>query len=174
MAADQPTKTCTKCKQSKVLTQFHRVAKNDIRRRSECKACHNERCRKTGQTEQRKQYKREWKAAYRKTEEYRVKLNEYLGTDKAKQHAATTWKRHGAKYNKLRRRRQQLECRARGAVHRAVARGDLLKPESCSGCGRSGIRIHAHHHDYKKPLDVAWLCQRCHVVEHGRIPHRSE
>lgn len=32
---------CTKCKQAKLLTDFHTVSKNSERRRSICKLCHN-------------------------------------------------------------------------------------------------------------------------------------
>lgn len=49
------------------------------------------------------------------------------------------------------------------AVHRAIARGTLVRPETCQteGCGRG--RPEAHHDDYSKPLEVRWLCKPCHV-----------
>lgn len=53
---------------------------------------------------------------------------------------------------------------ARRAVWNAVYRGTLVKPASCSDCGKPvpKIDLEAHHEDYKKPLDVTWLCRTCH------------
>lgn len=50
----------------------------------------------------------------------------------------------------------------------AVKYGRAHKPLTCESCGAGG-RIHGHHHDYTKPLDVAWLCPKCHTAEHKRI-----
>jgi len=48
----------------------------------------------------------------------------------------------------------------------AVRSGRVDKPCACSACGISGVRIHGHHEDYAKPLDVIWLCQTCHFGLH--------
>lgn len=42
-----------------------------------------------------------------------------------------------------------------------------LKPKPCRDCGDSNT--HMHHHDYSKPLDVIWLCRKCHAREHRRL-----
>jgi hypothetical protein len=55
--------------------------------------------------------------------------------------------------------------RAHSAVSYAVSRGGLVRPDACSDCGLEG-RIHGHHEDYSKPLDVVWLCPRCHKKRH--------
>lgn len=47
----------------------------------------------------------------------------------------------------------------------AVRDGVAQKPMTCSMCGATG-RIHGHHQDYTKPLDVIWCCQKCHVQLH--------
>ena len=57
---------------------------------------------------------------------------------------------------------------AQNMVEYALRIGVLKRPESCSKCdssysfkdGRTAIQ--AHHPDYNKPLDVMWLCQKCH------------
>lgn len=50
----------------------------------------------------------------------------------------------------------------------AVRNGKLTKPKECSVCGefKPSRQIHAHHHDYTKPIDVTWLCSYCHKQEH--------
>lgn len=55
--------------------------------------------------------------------------------------------------------------KARMAVGNAIRDGNLFKPDSCPRCD-SSLNIEAHHEDYSKPLDVAWLCQKCHQNVH--------
>lgn len=51
---------------------------------------------------------------------------------------------------------------ARQAVRTAIKRGELIRPATCEQCGRSGLQIEAAHYDYDQPLNVRWLCRRCH------------
>lgn len=62
--------------------------------------------------------------------------------------------------------------RAHWAVHNAVVRGLLERPDDCEKCGYVGRvtrDIHAHHDDYSKPLDVRWLCSSCHGRHHRAL-----
>lgn len=61
-------------------------------------------------------------------------------------------------------RRNPTRKNAYRAVEAALKCGALVKPDVCSGCGRpaSESRVEAHHHDYSKPLDVVWVCSKCH------------
>ena len=51
-------------------------------------------------------------------------------------------------------------------VNNAVRDGVLIKPDSCSSCGKSNCRIEGHHNDYDRPLCVTWLCSNCHREWH--------
>ncbi len=50
------------------------------------------------------------------------------------------------------------------AFHAAVAVGNVTRG-ACEVCG-SVKRIHGHHPDYSRPLDVMWLCPRHHIAWH--------
>ncbi len=50
-------------------------------------------------------------------------------------------------------------------VRRAVKNGSIVKAKKCHDCGKGG-RLHGHHEDYSKPLEVVWLCGGCHVHRH--------
>lgn len=57
------------------------------------------------------------------------------------------------------------QAQANHAVHSAITGGELVRSEVCSECGVKSA-TDAHHDDYSKPLDVRWLCRRCHVNFH--------
>ena len=58
------------------------------------------------------------------------------------------------------RRRHPERVAAHNAVARAVRSGLLVK-KPCEECG--DIRVHAHHDDYTKKLDIRWLCAKHHA-----------
>lgn len=68
-----------------------------------------------------------------------------------------------------------LKERARHAAYRAIERGELVR-EPCEACGESPVGVdgrslvQAHHNDYAEPLEVRWLCARCHGIEHRSLP----
>ena len=71
-------------------------------------------------------------------------------------------------YRKYKRRAGvKAKLRARGAVKRALARRILVRPSACERCGTEG-RVQAHHADYRRPLEVTWICRTCHGQEHRR------
>jgi hypothetical protein len=60
-------------------------------------------------------------------------------------------------------------------LNNALEQGKIIRPQVCSKCkedpgtdalGRS--RIEGHHPDHSKPLEVIWLCDRCHKEETPR------
>jgi hypothetical protein len=54
------------------------------------------------------------------------------------------------------------------AVQEALRSGLLVRPSSCSRCALS-CKPHGHHDDYARPLDVTWLCRKCHRQRHVEI-----
>ncbi len=56
-----------------------------------------------------------------------------------------------------------LKRKAHVIVGNAIRDGRLLK-EVCEDCGNT--KVHAHHDDYSKPLDVRWLCDIHHNEWH--------
>jgi transposase-like protein len=60
---------------------------------------------------------------------------------------------------------EDLKRKAHSAVHRAVESGVLVMPRNCEACSTMK-KLHAHHEDYTRPLDVRWLCPRCHKRLH--------
>jgi hypothetical protein len=70
-----------------------------------------------------------------------------------------------ANYRKEWQKRNPEKRRAQNAINNALRDGKITKPENCQKCGSDG-RIEAHHPDYSKPLEVAWLCNRDHVAAH--------
>jgi hypothetical protein len=41
----------------------------------------------------------------------------------------------------------------------------MLVPEPCNVCGETES-VQGHHDDYTRPLEVRWLCRRCHAAVH--------
>ncbi len=67
---------------------------------------------------------------------------------------------------------EHLKHSAYREISRALRSGEFQRPALCMECGaapkRHGV-LHGHHEDYARPLDVAWLCSKCHRGRH-RIP----
>ncbi len=70
---------------------------------------------------------------------------------------------------------------AQQILHRALRKGEIIKPSVCNVCGekerlaRDGrTLLQAHHHNgYDKPFDVKWLCVWCHSKEHINATSRT-
>ena len=64
------------------------------------------------------------------------------------------------------------DAKAHNLTEYAIQCGVLVRRDTCEQCGRFGKGsdgrdlVQAHHSDYNKPLDVMWLCSRCHHKWH--------
>lgn len=60
--------------------------------------------------------------------------------------------------------RLKANCRSYANVYQ---RRGLLPKQPCARCGSK--KAEKHHEDYTKPLEVRWLCRRCHLTDHQLI-----
>ena len=93
-------------------------------------------------------------ARYRTSRKGRVNQLRYFSTEGAVETLRTRGERYPEK------------VAARKILQNAVLAGIVLRPEYCQGCGQVGVQLEAHHEDYDKPMDVIWMCVRCHKDEH--------
>lgn len=105
--------------------------------------------------------RRAYMRAYRKAN--REKLREQKRrSQQQKQLLDPEWRARKSTYaRKFASLEPRAVANARAAVHRAICRGQLVRPETCEQCGASG-RIEAAHYSYREPLYVRWLCKPCH------------
>ena len=70
-------------------------------------------------------------------------------------------------YNRIRWHKPEnnIKNKARTKVNTALKSGVLIRPEYCSCCGAKTF-VEAHHKDYNKPLEITWLCKKCHENTH--------
>ena len=106
---------------------------------------------------------------YKDPEMRRAKSREYCRKWRAEHPGALKASpSYGAKYSV----KTPEAARAHSAVHRALKRGDLVRPQSCQQCGQS-CKPEAAHLDYARALVVAWLCRSCHRELDASLPKRG-
>jgi hypothetical protein len=139
----EPVKTCFKCGQEKPLSEFYEHPGMADGHLGKCKECAKRDAREN-YANKRKQYSEYERQRFKKPERKAATL-------------ATQRRRRAAHPEKE---------AAYNAVHRALRSGKL-KRQPCKYCGSPDTQ--AHHADYSKPLEVEWVCFKCHREhEHGQ------
>jgi hypothetical protein len=142
MVAAPIIKTCFKCSQTLPIGQFYKHAQMPDGHLNKCKEC-------------TKKYVRDHRMANID------KVRAYDRERSSLPHRRALRQRVVDKYEADFPERKK----ANTAVGNAIRDGRLVKGP-CAFCG-STERVHAHHHDYAKPLDVTWLCPPCHRRFHA-------
>ncbi len=75
-------------------------------------------------------------------------------------------KEHASNYRQTWRKNNRLAHKSHNAVTYALQTGVIEPPENCQKCNKKEA-LDAHHEDYKKPLEVIWVCKRCHARIHA-------
>ena len=138
-------KRCFKCEQSLPESEFYKHKAMATGTLNKCKECTKNDVRKN-RKENFEHYAEYEKQRYKKP-----------SRRKALTFRAKVW-----------REKNPEAYMAHSAVSRAVKSGKLVK-DSCLFCN-SDENVHAHHNNYSKPLDVIWLCAKCHHRMHANFP----
>jgi hypothetical protein len=138
-------KNCRTCGAAKPLDEFYRHPSSASRRQASCKACQKRRAAEWQQAHKGRH--RDSVAAWKATHPEQVRRYEAAGRvrqDEAHQAFVRT------------------VVSVASTVRRAIKSGVLVPPDQCGGCARPSVRLDAVHEDYSRPLDITWLCRRCH------------
>ncbi len=133
-------KHCLKCKVGKASSRF-----------SKCRQ------RKDGLQDQCKECRQEYQQKYRQTERGKEVFQKYGKTTKGRE----ALQRHEQKQHQVYPER----LKAHRTLNNAIRDGKLTRPSVCESCFEEEL-IDGHHKDYSKPLDVEWLCKKCHKQLH--------
>lgn len=169
------TRICRKCHEEKSLSELtkNKRLKDGVDRI--CKPCTN--AMFSDWVDRNKEHYDEWRKGYssgagresrkRRRVDLRARSRAFdeANPNYKKEYNARNRERINAEARE-RNRKNKTEHNARGMVRLAIRNGTLSKPSGCSSC-HAAIKVEAHHSDYTKPLDVAWLCRSCHQVLHG-------
>lgn len=74
--------------------------------------------------------------------------------------------------NRFYRNGSTADDQAQNMLEQALEHGRMQRVSVCEQCGDHGAfkdgrnKVQAHHPDYNKPLEVQWLCQKCHHAWH--------
>lgn len=126
-----------------------------------CRSCNTEKdelefgkrtASKDGLAHKCKQCQKEYDAARLRDPKRMKARRDYQKTEKGKAAHNRAAKRWAAK-NTVKRAAHIL-------VGNAIRKGDI-QPLPCEVCFNTHD-VHAHHDDYAKPLEVRWLCSKCH------------
>jgi len=150
------TKVCKQCGIDKNLNDFYSLQSNSDGKCGKCKEC----------------IKSNVKANRIANHEH------YLAFDRARQnrpdrvlarHLYSKTKQGINTSNKAKNKwseNNQIKRAASYIVNNAVRDNKIIKPDSCFSCSRKNVRLEGHHVDYAKPLEVMWMCSKCHREWH--------
>ncbi len=140
-----PGKICSGCHLLKPLDCFHPRGGG---LQNYCKACKNA-----------------YNRRYRKTEKSLAYWNNLKASEDYKDYV-----RH---YSRAYKKRSKVLPKVRARVNlQAAVRSGRLTRKPCEACGCP--ETHGHHDDYLKPLEVRWLCVKCHAKEHANQRNKND
>ena len=172
-------KKCSLCKESKELECFTTKSGNVTAKCKEClsklqkewKKKNPDKAKKIKQREYQKNKERCDKSNNKWAEENRERSNE-IKKDWKEKHKEK-YQEQQRKYQLERHYREPLKIKAVKLHNDRIRKGEIVRPTICSRCKEEAY-IEGHHYDYNKPLDVIWLCRKCHAKERKKNKPRKQ
>lgn len=149
-------KKCFKCLKKKDINKFYRHPKMKDGHLSKCIECTKKDVNKN--RAENIDYYRGYDRERGGLPHRKKAVKEYQHTERGKE-ASNRAKRKWSENNSIKKSAAII-------VNNAVRDCIIIKPKTCSECGKGRRRIHGHHDDYRKPLEVRWLCSACHSAWH--------
>ncbi len=165
-------KECKVCEEIKPLDDFHLRVDSKDGRRNECKGCKNKQGQKWKEEnpDKIKEGSRNYRQSHRKglLEKQRVYNQTPAGREvnrRSSKKQRSVYPERAAAYHKEYANKYSERYRARYLVHNAIRDGKLERSIFCEECGLPAD-TQGHHEDYNQPLNVDWLCRKCHTELH--------
>lgn len=150
------SKVCFKCNENKELTKFYKHKNMLDGHLNKCKDCTKKDAilHYSKNKEYYKEYDRCRGMLPNRVESRRI----YSQTEEGKE-----------KHRKAKKKWTESNIVKKAAstiIGNALRSGKIIKPELCEICEIKHERIHGHHDDYAYPMEVRWLCPKCHTKWH--------
>lgn len=170
-------KICKKCLNEKLLEYFKKDKRTKDGHGSYCKECHNRDGRENYDPIKHREKAKKYAAtgAFR-TPEFRekncIKCREYRRNNPEKaSFVSLNWAKNNREKTRIYQEKWRKENRPQKAANaylqKHIKKGFIIRSQTCTTCHKE-CKTEAHHEDYTKPLDVIWLCRRCHMKLHRR------
>jgi len=147
------TKKCSKCKDTKSLSEFHKSRATKDGHQYNCKVCQYQRLKKWLETKVGRESYRKSGKKYNHTKRGQFIRKIWQQSEKSKQYQKKHYIENPAKYKAYR------------VVNNAIRIGKLPRPDSlqCHYCHEQAREYH-HHKGYAPEhwLDVVPVCAKCH------------
>lgn len=147
-------KKCTQCHVVRTEQDYHRHKGFPTGRRATCKVCVQAETKRYYEANREKHNKvcRKWQVNNKeKVKGYTIAYRE------RRIEVAKRWVAN----NPLKKKAQRL-------VNDRLKAGKISKGSNCQLCGCDDKALDAHHGDYGKPLEVVWVCKKCHSWIHSK------
>lgn len=180
-------KKCKVCGQIKPLEEFYKVSKARAYMGDGhvtlCKDCAKAKAKSPEQKARNRIYdKKRVKDPNRLVSQHRYRTSELFKLGQRRRHKKYRQTEHGhAKVLEDQRKRRKTDAykktieksrlkypekrKAQIKLNNALRYGKIKRPNTCSICNKS-CKPQGHHYDYSKPLDVIWMCKKCHSDLH--------
>ena len=147
--------TCSICGEAKAESNYYGCC------RATCKDCYKARVRayRAANIERIREYDRNRPNRAERALENRANYRKRIATPEGRKNEfakSAEWQARNAE-----------KRRAHIILNNAI-RDKRIIPRPCELCGFALV-VHGHHEDYSKPLDVVWLCKKCHGRRHREI-----